>query len=72
MRFLPGMYYLRSKAAADAIQFTLTPNVPVMTSQKEETQVEAVKEYEKVERGVVDAMIACSITNKDECVSCGS
>ena len=40
-----GMYYLRTKAAADAIKFT----------------VDTAKEE-----------IACSLDNKEECISCGS
>jgi ribonucleoside-diphosphate reductase alpha chain len=55
-----GMYYLRTKAAADAIKFTVdkkyktkdTPTVP------EFTQEEAIE--------------MCSIENGDDCDMCGS
>jgi ribonucleoside-diphosphate reductase alpha chain len=51
-----GMYYLRTKAAADAIKFTVrkddkTPTAEAMTSQ--------------------EAML-CSLDNPDECIACGS
>ncbi|XP_047509637.1 ribonucleoside-diphosphate reductase large subunit [Pieris napi] len=55
-----GMYYLRTKPAANAIQFTVD------------------KSKVKVENGKVDkdeadmSMIACSLLNKDQCLSCGS
>lgn len=57
-----GMYYLRTKAATDAIKFTVdkamvqnTPAVPV----------EQDEDYAK-------AAIACSIDNPDDCEMCGS
>ncbi|CAH4037758.1 ribonucleoside-diphosphate reductase large subunit [Pieris brassicae] len=55
-----GMYYLRTKPAANAIQFTVD------------------KSKVKVGNGKVDkdeadmSMIACSLLNKDQCLSCGS
>ncbi len=56
-----GMYYLRSKAAASAIQFT------VDKSAKNNPQaVEANTEDEK------RAAMVCSLDNPDECEACGS
>ena len=51
-----GMYYLRTKAAADAIKFTVqstekTPTAEAMTSE--------------------EAML-CSLENPDDCIACGS
>ncbi len=54
-----GMYYLRSNAATNAIQFTVT---------KEHEQVvntEALKEQNQAD-------MACSLDNPDECIACGS
>ncbi|CAG9578873.1 unnamed protein product [Danaus chrysippus] len=55
-----GMYYLRTKPAANAIQFTVDKS-KVKTAngntQKDEANM---------------SMIACSLANKDECLSCGS
>ncbi|KAM3964190.1 ribonucleoside diphosphate reductase large subunit [Aphomia sociella] len=57
-----GMYYLRTKPAANAIQFT----------------VDKSKVRTKVTNGNSDvydanmAAISCSLQNKDECLSCGS
>lgn len=56
-----GMYYLRSRAAADAIKFTVdTTNIK-----------ESIKPVtEDVEKKL--AQMACSLENKDECLACGS
>ena len=59
-----GMYYLRTKAAADAIQFT----------------VEAKKGEDQTVSGLADRAeeissleaIACSLDSPDDCLSCGS
>ncbi|MDP6334115.1 MAG: ribonucleoside-diphosphate reductase subunit alpha [Candidatus Poseidoniaceae archaeon] len=58
-----GMYYLRTKAAADAIQFT----------------VEAKKAEDQTVSGLADRAevtsleaIACSLDTPDDCLSCGS
>ncbi len=61
-----GMYYLRTKAAVDAIKFTvekeeLPANETVSTSSSANTSKE-----EKL------ADIACSLQNKDDCLACGS
>lgn len=55
-----GMYYLRIKPAANAIQFTVDKS--------------KVKEINgRTEKDEADmSMIACSLRNKDECLSCGS
>jgi len=53
-----GMYYLRSKAARDAIQFTV-----------DKSKLEAPKSVSEEERL---AEIACSIDNPDDCEACGS
>ena len=57
-----GMYYLRTKAATQAIQFTVQKQAksqlePVVASKEEYTAEEA---------------IACSIDNPDDCIACGS
>ena len=54
------MYYLRTKPAASAIQFTVDKT--------------ALKETEKTEGGNntnMDAMV-CSLENPDSCTMCGS
>ena len=58
-----GMYYLRTKAAVDAIQFT----------------VEAKKSEDQTVSGLADRAemtsleeIACSLDSPDDCLSCGS
>lgn len=51
-----GMYYLRTKAAADAIKFT----VDVAALNRPQIQEQQQSE------------IACSLDNRDECLACGS
>lgn len=52
-----GMYYLRTKPAANAIQFTVD---------KSKLKTPAEKEQENM------AGMVCSLQNKDDCVMCGS
>ena len=53
-----GMYYLRTKAATDAIKFTVDKAVA------EEPSAQLIEEQQ--------AAIACSLDNPDECEMCGS
>ncbi len=68
-----GMYYLRTKAAADAIKFTVQTQV-----KKETTPVTDASQVEKAQTMKVEqeemsmAAIACSIDNPDDCEMCGS
>ena len=51
-----GLYYLRTKAATDAIKFTIVKDEKKSIEEKAEEQ----------------AAIQCSIDNKDDCETCGS
>lgn len=55
-----GMYYLRTKPAANPIQFTLNKESLKATEKQEETK----------ERNM--AAMVCSLENRDECMMCGS
>ncbi|KAJ6805573.1 ribonucleoside-diphosphate reductase large subunit-like [Iris pallida] len=55
-----GMYYLRSRAAADAIKFTVDT-----TMLKNEKPVEEDAEAKM-------AQLVCSLENREECMACGS
>lgn len=57
------MYYLRTKPAANPIQFTLNKE------QLKEAQAAKIEEETK-ERNT--AAMVCSLANKDECLMCGS
>uniref|UniRef100_A0A4W6FVW0 Ribonucleoside-diphosphate reductase n=1 Tax=Lates calcarifer TaxID=8187 RepID=A0A4W6FVW0_LATCA len=59
-----GMYYLRTKPAANPIQFTLNKE-----KLKEAQSAESMEEETK-ERNT--AAMVCSLANKDECLMCGS
>jgi ribonucleoside-diphosphate reductase alpha chain len=58
-----GMYYLRTKAAADAIKFTVDKKY------KEEPKPEALTPEEREEQ---EAALVCSIENGPDCEMCGS
>ena len=58
-----GMYYLRTKAAADAIQFTIDAEV-----KSSETITNLAERTDET----VMADIACSIDTPEDCFSCGS
>ena len=59
-----GMYYLRTKAAVDAIQFTLEKDkMTDMTVNNLKGRAEEISNMEQ---------IACSIDSPDDCLSCGS
>ncbi|XP_034826883.1 ribonucleoside-diphosphate reductase large subunit [Maniola hyperantus] len=55
-----GMYYLRTKPAANAIQFTVDKSKVKVTNGNAEKDEATM------------SMIACSLLNKEDCLSCGS
>ncbi|MGF1637537.1 MAG: ribonucleoside-diphosphate reductase subunit alpha [Cyclobacteriaceae bacterium] len=54
-----GMYYLRTKAAADAIKFTIKKQ-------------EASKPTDLDQKADKLAQVSCSLDNPDDCIACGS
>lgn len=58
------MYYLRTKPAANPIQFTLNKE------KLKEVQPAKASEQEIRERN--KAAMVCSLENRDECLMCGS
>lgn len=58
------MYYLRTKPAANPIQFTLNKE------KLKEAQSANGAEEDNKERNT--AAMVCSLANKDECLMCGS
>jgi ribonucleoside-diphosphate reductase subunit M1 len=76
-----GMYYLRTRAAADAIKFTVDQTaLKKKTLSKADMTISVEKAPRSPARGLLfdldrEAQLAkmlCSIENKDACVSCGS
>ncbi|WCJ43333.1 Ribonucleoside-diphosphate reductase large subunit [Euphorbia peplus] len=57
-----GMYYLRTRAAADAIKFTVDTAVL--------NQENMSRRNEDVDTGI--SKMACSLENREECMACGS
>ncbi|WAR00654.1 RIR1-like protein [Mya arenaria] len=62
-----GMYYLRTKPAANAIQFTVDKT-------KLAEKSKAIKEEEEATTSQEQNMatMVCSLENKDDCLMCGS
>lgn len=75
-----GMYYLRTKAAADAIKFTvqsqvekaLSPVVNAAVEVKSEMPVNASSSVVMMDGGDMQSQISCSLDNPDACEACGS
>mmetsp|Transcript_15763 Transcript_15763/g.33550 ORF Transcript_15763/g.33550 Transcript_15763/m.33550 type:complete len:805 (-) Transcript_15763:157-2571(-) len=63
-----GMYYLRTRAAADAIKFTVDQQSLTAKSKRDETS----KENGKPNVGTPMEQIVCSLQNRDECLACGA
>ncbi|XP_017163990.1 ribonucleoside-diphosphate reductase large subunit-like [Poecilia reticulata] len=59
-----GMYYLRTKPAANPIQFTL--------NKEKLKESQSAKRLEEESRERNTAAMVCSLANKDECLMCGS
>lgn len=60
------MYYLRTKPAANPIQFTVNKE-----KLKEAQAARSVEESEETRERNTAALV-CSLANKDECLMCGS
>lgn len=58
------MYYLRTKPAANPIQFTLNKE-KLKVGQDNQSSEEEIKKKNK-------AAMVCSLENRDECLMCGS
>ena len=78
-----GMYYLRSRAAADAVKFTVDPTKAAKAKaagagDKENAAADNGVQKKKGadpdmdEEAYMAAKLACSLANKDECVMCGA
>ncbi|XP_030383599.1 ribonucleoside-diphosphate reductase large subunit [Scaptodrosophila lebanonensis] len=75
-----GMYYLRTKPAANAIQFTVDKSRIISNNAENDSIVQNVSFKEEnlspeklsLERERKMAEMVCSLENKDACMSCGS
>ncbi|XP_075160391.1 ribonucleoside diphosphate reductase large subunit [Haematobia irritans] len=72
-----GMYYLRTKPAANAIQFTVDRSrianpVEATNGETKQNGSASPKEEAMAEREKRMAEMVCSLENKDACMSCGS
>jgi ribonucleoside-diphosphate reductase alpha chain len=60
-----GIYYLRSKASSSASKFTIDPNMEKKIKEKQKKGKSLTKKEE-------EAVLMCSIENKDACMMCTS
>lgn len=85
-----GMYYLRSRAAADAIKFTVDTTMIKVGAVDRSNSINSQQLYLHIQSnqmvGVLQdkpkvvadddnsmmAQMVCSLTNRDECLACGS
>jgi len=70
-----GMYYLRTKAAASAIQFTVDKTKLKKANEMpavEDLEIDAKAVAKKVQKEYEEAALICSRENKDDCLMCGS
>uniref|UniRef100_A0A671W4U1 Ribonucleoside-diphosphate reductase n=1 Tax=Sparus aurata TaxID=8175 RepID=A0A671W4U1_SPAAU len=65
-----GMYYLRTKPAANPIQFTLNKE-KLKEAQTTKSEEEKEEEAAAIKERNTAAMV-CSLANRDECLMCGS
>ena len=66
-----GMYYLRTKAAVDAIKFTVDSSF-IQQASGSDSKSTITTASEKLVSEVALAEISCSIDNPDDCIACGS
>jgi len=66
-----GMYYLRSKPAASAIQFTVDKSKLKKNVATDAASVADANGQDQEQRRNREAMV-CSLQNKDDCLMCGS
>ena len=64
-----GMYYLRTRPAANAIQFTVDQKVVQKVREDSQKSQDASKQESNEKQ---EQAIACSIQNKEECVMCSA
>lgn len=65
-----GMYYLRTKPAANAIQFTVDKTKVSQAANGTSRSKDSSNGMSSDEKNMAD--MVCSLENKDACLSCGS
>lgn len=65
------MYYLRTRPAANAIQFTVDQTVVQQVKDKKQ-QAGGEKEMSKEDKEYQEAALACSIKNREACIMCSA
>ncbi|KAI3970112.1 hypothetical protein MKW92_005311 [Papaver armeniacum] len=67
-----GMYYLRTRAATEAIKFTVDTTSAAAFILNKEMKSKAVKREDDNDVKMAAAQMICSLENRDECLACGS
>ena len=66
------MYYLRTKPAVNAIQFTVDKSKLKKATEDEASPIKnGTPDRKEEQRRNLEAMV-CSLQNKDDCLMCGS
>lgn len=66
------MYYLRSRPAANAIQFTVDQRVVIEAKKKQGGPAAATDDAEKGNKDKDYSDMACSLQNREGCISCSA
>ncbi|NNF01180.1 MAG: ribonucleoside-diphosphate reductase subunit alpha [Bacteroidia bacterium] len=67
-----GMYYLRTKSAADAIKFTIKKEASSFIGGQESLEESSTQTSQGVEGNQVAMEVSCALDSPEECLSCGS
>ncbi|KAI4967259.1 hypothetical protein ZWY2020_029113 [Hordeum vulgare] len=67
-----GMYYLRTRAAADAIKFTVDTGFLKVNGDANGTNGTANGKLAEEDDEAKMAQVVCSLNNREECLACGS
>ncbi len=67
-----GMYYLRTRAAADAIKFTVDQQSLDAKNKKNAAAGDDKENAEQIKREQAAAQLACSLENPEACLACGA
>jgi ribonucleotide reductase alpha subunit len=67
-----GMYYLRSKSAADAIKFTIDTNMLKLDAEANAEAGNVAVAVAELGKEEAYEQMACSLDNPDSCEACGS
>ena len=66
------MYYLRTRPAANAIQFTVDQTLLQQTNKENKDSIDTDKQKKLQREQQAQAALECSLTNREACLMCSS